>query len=642
MGRTGVQPSDLTSFTNDISTRQTWRHAFQTTETTRVTILRSDSRASNALNKVRSRKVQECLIIDWGRPRSRGSHTAVTLSMTDLGRQGVIDPKEKPEYRKRTTFSETHLLRRIVTIRSVNLDLGQREHDGIKVFFSYSVSRFYCVMSMSNDNELSISCFPEEDASPPPPPSPSVAATPLPKLQILFALLIQGVEPITAGVIYPFIPELIERTGVTGGDESKIGYYAGIIESLFFLSESLVVAIWGRASDLYGRKPVLLLGPLGLAFAMLGFGLSKTFWPLVVFRCAQGMFNGNIGVSKTVLAELTDETNRADAFALISVAWTSGATLGPAIGGMFANPATRWPDMFGNLWPFVDYPYFLPLAVAGLLSLVTFVLALLGLKETHPHFKTKRERGQKSGENSALLAESNTENGYGTVSTESVTTQPEDGLPQRPSYRSLLTPELKMVFTCRGFLALTDISYVVLIPLIYSASTKLGGLGFTPSRIGTILGVYMFFNALNSITLSKRLVKKFGARTMFIVGYGSFLADFLGLMILRMLVKRAGGVTTAVWVVLVVQQMMALMVSTAYTSLAIVTVQSAPEATLGTVNGLSQMIASGTRAVGPAFASSLFALSLQSKLLDGYFVDVVLMGVTLLGLWFAFRLPHVQ
>ncbi|KAG7090159.1 hypothetical protein E1B28_011767 [Marasmius oreades] len=375
---------------------------------------------------------------------------------------------------------------------------------------------------------------------------------------------------------------------------------------------------------------------------MLGFGLSKTFWPLVVFRCAQGMFNGNIGVSKTVLAELTDETNRVDAFALISVAWTSGATLGPAIGGMFANPATRWPDVFGNLWLFIDYPYFLPLAIAGLLSLVAFVLALLGLKETHPHFKTKRDRDRKSGENRALLAENNTENGYGTVSTESVATRPEDGLPQRPSYRSLLTPELKIAFTCQGFLALSDISHVVLIPLIYSASTKLGGLGFAPSRIGTILGVFMVCNALNSVTLGKRLVKKFGARTMFIVAYASFLGDFLGLMILRVMVRRAGRVTTAVWVVVVLQQAMALLVSTAYTPLAIIYVENAPAGTLGTVNGLAQMIASGTRAVGPAFASSLFALSLQSGLLDGYFVYVVLMGVTLLGLWFAFRLPHAK
>ena len=68
-------------------------------------------------------------------------------------------------------------------------------------------------------------------------------------------------------------------------------------ESMFFLAEMLTVFQWGWLSDRYGRKPVLLLGPLGLSFAMLGFGLSKSFWSLVTYRCLQGVFNGNIGTS---------------------------------------------------------------------------------------------------------------------------------------------------------------------------------------------------------------------------------------------------------------------------------------------------------------------------------------------------------
>jgi len=53
--------------------------------------------------------------------------------------------------------------------------------------------------------------------------------TPLPTLQLAILLFIQSTEPITATVIYPFIPELVRSTGITGGDETKTGYYAGII-----------------------------------------------------------------------------------------------------------------------------------------------------------------------------------------------------------------------------------------------------------------------------------------------------------------------------------------------------------------------------------------------------------------------------
>ncbi|EEB98457.1 hypothetical protein MPER_02028 [Moniliophthora perniciosa FA553] len=100
-------------------------------------------------------------------------------------------------------------------------------------------------------------------------PEQKVQTTPLPKYQLSINLLIQSSEAITATVIYPFIAQLIRSTGITQGDETKVGYYAGIIESIFFISECVLVFQWGRAADKYGRRPILLMGPLGLAIAML-------------------------------------------------------------------------------------------------------------------------------------------------------------------------------------------------------------------------------------------------------------------------------------------------------------------------------------------------------------------------------------
>jgi len=53
--------------------------------------------------------------------------------------------------------------------------------------------------------------------------------TPLPKFQLLVTILAQFAEPLAGTVIYPFAPQLVRSTGITRGDESKIGYYAGII-----------------------------------------------------------------------------------------------------------------------------------------------------------------------------------------------------------------------------------------------------------------------------------------------------------------------------------------------------------------------------------------------------------------------------
>jgi len=51
----------------------------------------------------------------------------------------------------------------------------------------------------------------------------------LPTFQIFILFYIQLAEPITSTVIYPFVNDAIRRVGITGGDESKTGFYAGLI-----------------------------------------------------------------------------------------------------------------------------------------------------------------------------------------------------------------------------------------------------------------------------------------------------------------------------------------------------------------------------------------------------------------------------
>ena len=144
----------------------------------------------------------------------------------------------------------------------------------------------------------------------------------MPWAQLLVVYLIQFSEPITATVIYPFINQFVRETGITGGDERKTGYYAGMIvrlvspflislvdsnlfqESTFFLAEAVTVVFWGMASDRFGRRPVLLFGPLGLSLVMVAFGMTTAFPWLVVFRFLQGVFNGNIGISYGLIRRL--------------------------------------------------------------------------------------------------------------------------------------------------------------------------------------------------------------------------------------------------------------------------------------------------------------------------------------------------
>ncbi|QRV75720.1 major facilitator superfamily transporter [Ceratobasidium sp. AG-Ba] len=185
------------------------------------------------------------------------------------------------------------------------------------------------------------------------------AVTPLPMKQISILLLMQFAEPIASSVIFPFISELVNSTGITGGDSSKIGYYAGLIESTFFFTEGLFVLQYGRISDRIGRRPVLLF---------------------VFTRALSGALNGNIGVSKSMLGELTDDTNQAQCFAYMPIVWAAGSTIGPFIGGTLAHPATLVPKLFDTpFWK--EYPYFLPCLVASIFTSSVFICSVFSLEE---------------------------------------------------------------------------------------------------------------------------------------------------------------------------------------------------------------------------------------------------------------------
>jgi len=152
--------------------------------------------------------------------------------------------------------------------------------------------------------------------------------TPLPKVQIGILSLVHVVTPVSSQSIYPYINQLVRELDITHGDESRVGYYVGLIESIFFVTQACTTFGWSRLSDYVGRKPVMLIGLSGLCISMLCFGLSRTFVTLVLSRCICGLLNGSSGVMKSMLGELTDASNMAQGFALLPILWCVGATLG--------------------------------------------------------------------------------------------------------------------------------------------------------------------------------------------------------------------------------------------------------------------------------------------------------------------------
>ncbi|KAJ7474455.1 major facilitator superfamily multidrug-resistance, DHA1 sub-family [Mycena galericulata] len=472
--------------------------------------------------------------------------------------------------------------------------------------------------------------------------------TPLPKLQLTITILIQAAEALSATVIFPFVPQFVRDTGITGGDERKTGYWAGVLESVFFIAEFLSVYSWGRASDRFGRRPVLLLGPLGLAFALIGFGWSKTFVSLVTFRCAQGVFNGNIGVVKTVMAEIADSSNLAQVMSFIPLAWSSGSTIGPIIGGLLSDPADRWPGTFGRVQIFRENPYLLPCAAVGFLSLSFFFLALVGLKESSPVIlaRHKRERLRFAASTDPtlttnLIAGDTTT--YGAIAGTDVTTEAgeSDELidEELPTMRELLVPRLVIPLINYGFFCFTQTAFQVLFPLMYSTSIPNGGLGFSPYQIGVTRGVWGVLNSFSQILLTPRLIRWFGARNVYIFAFGNFTICIGAYPLLSFFAQRAQKVDAIVWALVGIQLLSNLAISMAYSTAQLYIVNSSPRpAALSSTNSLAQMVSTILRALAPFIASALFAVSLEWNVAGGYMVYIVLLAVVAAGIVSSFLL----
>ncbi|KAJ8072018.1 hypothetical protein PM082_015576 [Marasmius tenuissimus] len=437
--------------------------------------------------------------------------------------------------------------------------------------------------------------------------------TPLPHGQISLVLLMQISEPLASQSIYPYINQLVSELDITGGDEKKVGYYAGLIESLFFVTQAFTVLQWSRASDRIGRKPVLIIGLMGSALSMLCFGLSRTFWALVISRCLTGLLNGNVGVMKSTMGDLTDQSNRAEGFSLMPIVWSVGAFCGPVLGGAFARPQDRFPGAFkGRFWR--DFPYFMPCLVVASFTLAVVVVSIIFFKESAPIKKRSR-----------------------TVASEATDNIKRDGpLPLRDLF---IFPVIISISNYVS-LAFLDIAFNALLPLFLAMPISIGGLALPPSTIGYIMGVLGGSTGLFQFFYFAKITHWLGSRRMFINGIGTFVVMFALMPICNVIARAHGGVDGWCWGIIALIVVSAVVMDLAYGSIFMFVTSSAPNKnSLGATNGLSQTAVSIARAIGPAMATSLFSLSVQEDILGGYGVYALFCTLSVGGVVLGTMLP---
>ena len=156
--------------------------------------------------------------------------------------------------------------------------------------------------------------------------------TPLPRQEMLVLSCILLSEAMGITMLFPFLARMVMSFGVAESD-AQVAFYAGVIAASFNFSQFISAFFWGRASDARGRRAVILFGLAGNVITVILFGLSRSFWWAVAARVLSGLSNGNVGVAKSYLAEISDETNAPKAYARMGLVWGMGMVLGPAVGG---------------------------------------------------------------------------------------------------------------------------------------------------------------------------------------------------------------------------------------------------------------------------------------------------------------------
>lgn len=340
-----------------------------------------------------------------------------------------------------------------------------------------------------------------------------------------------------AGILVPVIPYVVQpfRT-----DALTVGLLALAFSAAQFLA-SPFLGVW---SDRKGRRPVLLLCLLGTGIGYFLFGAARSLSLLFFARLLAGFAGGSITTAQAYIADVSEPHDRAKNFGLIGAAFGLGFILGPAMGGALSKVSLSAPAY-----------------ASGVLSLITFTVASVLLKESLP--------------------------------------------PEIRSARSLRFHDVNPFVQIRGAMRRADFRELMLAVFALNfgmASVQTNFAVFTHARFGldaahnAILFAYLGLMAtLTQGVLLRKLAARAGEARLAIFGALAFAAGFLFL-----------ALSWAVWVLYLSVTFTALGYGLAGPALTGLVSRRAQPQEQGTLLGTAQSVSSVTRVVGPVWAGAVF------------------------------------
>ena len=230
-----------------------------------------------------------------------------------------------------------------------------------------------------------------------------------------------------------------------------------------------------------------------------------------------------------------------------------------------------------------------------------------------------------------------------------------------PPLRALFIAPVIAAVLNYSLLALSDISFLAILP-IYLASTPLS---LTPRAIGALIGGMGMFSGILQVFCTAKLIDRWGAKRVYQVSicaifplwalfpiavsvatrddtdrypWSLWFLAFIGLILVAAMYTAYSEYSKLDSIHIFTHSLTTLLVGALFLFIR----SAAPTpAALGATNGLSQTMASFTRAIGPACATSVYAASKEHGLLGGNLVYIVLLVVNGVTVWASFLLPEM-
>lgn len=152
----------------------------------------------------------------------------------------------------------------------------------------------------------------------------------LKKFSLPIILLTVLLDIIGFGIIIPSLPSIIRGFGL---GENWVGFvFATFSIGMFFWG-----IIFGRLSDLYGRKQILAVTSFLNMLWYLVFAFSGNIWVFMLGRFLSGLGGAWMAIGQAYVADISTAENRTKNLGLTGAMFWIGFTIGPVLGGFFGN-----------------------------------------------------------------------------------------------------------------------------------------------------------------------------------------------------------------------------------------------------------------------------------------------------------------